>query len=566
MKKYMLFIIILLGICTRFLLLDRIPTAIGGDEIIYAITAKTSFLTGHDLSGVWNPLQALLFRHPPGENQAELPYFLHLLTAAFPFSLLAARIPFALLSVGIVVLLYLITKKLIGDKEAVIVGFAAAINPWLIVMGRTSYESTPATFFFLLGTYLMLSTRPLVIVGSSIGFLLAFYSYIGTKLIFLPFILMFVWYLTRTHGKLWKPYLTVAGIATVITLLFTAMTFLSPSSGGRTSEFFLPSDPTIAPIVDTLRKETMDFPFKSLFINKLTVYKWQAATKFFNIFSATYLFLQGDQFYSLWRHGFFYAIDIIFMLLGFAFLIKKKPREALLITALTILATMPQVFHKTPDNFSGHLALFFPLCTVFIGCGITFVSSWIAKRFQPYFWIAMTIIYMMFFGNFLTVYLYQQPLHGYFDFRIRVLSRYVTLARQAGLSVAVQTNAQSDVFKKYLFYSDSLNAKNVSDITENWKSEHYDADHVTFGSCNQQTAIDPYAVTIMSNDCISTGSGTVGIRNLVDAGVQYTIYNDSLCTPYELSSYPHNITLGDFAIETMSRERFCRTYINNLKL
>jgi hypothetical protein len=64
--------IIVLAVLFRFVYLDRIPTAIGGDEIVYPLTAKSIALTGRDLTGTWNIFQSLIFRYPPNQQSAEL--------------------------------------------------------------------------------------------------------------------------------------------------------------------------------------------------------------------------------------------------------------------------------------------------------------------------------------------------------------------------------------------------------------------------------------------------------------------------------------------------------------
>lgn len=203
-----LFIIICLAALLRFTLLDRIPNAVGGDELTYIVTAKSIFLTGRDITGTWSPWSIFLFRYPPHEQQAELPYFLHLpFSGPFPFSLFTARIPFALLSIGIVIILYFLTKKLINVHAAIATGLIAAINPWLIYIGRTAYESTPATFFYLLGFYLLLSLRGSKLFISVPVFFLAFYSYIGMKLIFLPLIILFCLFAWSRNRKDQKQYL-----------------------------------------------------------------------------------------------------------------------------------------------------------------------------------------------------------------------------------------------------------------------------------------------------------------------------------------------------------------------
>ena len=268
-----LFGIIFLAAAMRLVLLDKIPVAITGDELLYPITAKTAYITGKDLSGTWQPFEVFAFRYPKNEHQAELPYIIHLLfSAPFGFSLFSTKLPFAFMSIGIVILLYLIAKILFNSNAALCTGLAAAINPWLIVMGRTGYESTPATFFYLLGLYLVLYLRDWHLLWSVPAFILAFYAYIGTKLLFLPFVITAVGLSYFIHGKKYRAqYIAVVGILVLFLFSFIATIIFRPQNT-RLSELFLPNDETLASRVDTLRKITIESPLLSILINKYTVY------------------------------------------------------------------------------------------------------------------------------------------------------------------------------------------------------------------------------------------------------------------------------------------------------
>ena len=74
-ENYLLLFVIILASILRLLWLDRVPSAIGGDELIYVLNAKSMLLSGSDLTGTWNPLSIFFFNYPPNQMQAELPYF-----------------------------------------------------------------------------------------------------------------------------------------------------------------------------------------------------------------------------------------------------------------------------------------------------------------------------------------------------------------------------------------------------------------------------------------------------------------------------------------------------------
>lgn len=556
------FLIICLATVLRFIYLDRIPNAVGGDELTYIVTAKSIFLTGRDITGTWSPWSIFLFRYPPNEQQAELPYFLHLpFSGPFPFSLFTARFPFALLSVGVVILLCLLTQKLINRQTAFVAGLIASINPWLIYIGRTAYETTPATFFYLLGFYLLLAFRGPMLLVSIPVFILAFYSYIGMKLIFLPLIILFCLFAWSRNRKDQKQYLMTAIISFIFTISFLLI-ITTKSDGSRISELFLPNNPQIASTVDAIRKNTMSNPFTPFFVNKFSVYLQFITTKFYRMFSPVYLFLEGDQFFSLYRHGFFYALDFVFLAGGFLVLFLKKRSVFFLLSSTIVLATFPHLFHKTQTDFSYHIALLFPISIIVIGNGIYGFIQSVPKRFRVSIGIAVTILYIISAGNFLFIYFFQHPLGGYFDFHMRIVSRYIELSNK--VPITVYSPRYTDFFKKYLFYSNSLKSDNVTSFTHLYDSQSLIFNNITFSSCNDKASVSTSSgIVIADIYCIlDKNIPRVSISNLSDAGEVYQIYNDPICINFNLKRYPTGISLADFAIERLEDKRFCEAFIN----
>jgi len=251
------FIIFIVAILFRFSYLNLVPNAISGDELHYITTAKFITLTGHDISGTWNPWSLLWFRYPPTEHQAELPYLLHLLSGArSPFSLFLIKLPFAILSVGIVILLTGIATELFGSLAGITTGIVAAINPWLIVMGRTGYEATPAMFFYLLALYLLLKTTKRNILWAGVPLILAFYSYIGTKIIILPFtILACALTYIKNDKKYLRLYITLIICALLVTLGFFYLTKTDQAS--RLGDLFLPGSRIVAQDVNAIRQTSI---------------------------------------------------------------------------------------------------------------------------------------------------------------------------------------------------------------------------------------------------------------------------------------------------------------------
>lgn len=145
------------------------------------------------MTGDWSPISLT----PVTDEfpQAELPYLIVApFIGALPLSLEFSKIPYVITGVCFVLLLFLIAKKLFGKNEALIVGLAAAINPWSLFFSRTAYEAPLAIFFYLFSFYLLLIAKGRYILAIFIPMFIGFYSYMGTKLLFLPFIMISIFY------------------------------------------------------------------------------------------------------------------------------------------------------------------------------------------------------------------------------------------------------------------------------------------------------------------------------------------------------------------------------------
>lgn len=564
-KSYFAVVIILVtAVVFRFTYLDRIPSAISGDELIYVITAKSMYLTGHDLTGTWNPVSALLFSHPPNQTQAELPYFLHyLFTSAFPFSILLAKMPFAVLSVGIVLLLYAIASELFGTPVALATGLLAAVNPWLVVMGRTGYESTPATFFYLLGLLLLIRLRSWKILLSFVPFALAFYSYIATKLIFIPFILLSTYLGLHIHkGQYKKQYIWIIGLSIAFVTLYLYL--LKTNYSYRVADLVTPGSSIVIDQVNELRKSSVQSAFTPMLVNRYAVYIQLLVSKFFRVFSPEYLFVDGDQFFLPLHQSFFYYLDALFIIIGATTLIFRKRIYAIIIFLFIITGALPHVFHRTITDFSGHLAIMFPFFIVLTGAGIATTLMSVARRFYTIAIITILFLYAGNIGGFVNAYYYRYPIIGSQDFPMRVLARYISLTRQLPPSIEVYSARKGDFFQKYMFYTNTLTKISVGTVGAIDTRAPFTFNGVRFTDCDTHVhEVEPNHIAIYDATCAMNIPGNkLRIARLMDGGTAYTIVNDSLCANTQLNSYPGGITFDNLNVEHLSPAQFCQTYIS----
>src|ERR1035437_3197730 len=227
-----LFIIIFFATITRTVFLNEAPIGLNHDEVTFVANSKAIALTGKDLSGTWSPLSLTPISY--GFPMSELSFLvvspLMGVLASSPF---AGRLPYALYSIGLVIVLYFIARKLFGEKEAIVVGLVAAFNPWGIMFGRTAFDAPLGAFFYMLAFLFLLYLKKWRILLTFIPLFIAFYSYIGTKLILIPFtigISYFAWIVNNKQYK--KYYFLLCAACVVLTCLFL-LSFKTNNTGVR---------------------------------------------------------------------------------------------------------------------------------------------------------------------------------------------------------------------------------------------------------------------------------------------------------------------------------------------
>ncbi len=161
---------IVLGIIVIFAALLRLwgistnPPSLSWDEVSIGYNAYTILNYGMDEHGVRMPIGAFAAY---GDYKPALPIYVTVpFVALFGLSELAVRLPSVLFGIATVFLIYFLVKELLkneGQKTISTVPLLSAallaISPWHIMLSRVGFEANIATFFILLGVYLIVAAR-----------------------------------------------------------------------------------------------------------------------------------------------------------------------------------------------------------------------------------------------------------------------------------------------------------------------------------------------------------------------------------------------------------------------
>ena len=137
MKQYFFLILVcLLFLVTRLVKITQIPGSLYWDEASIGYNAHAVLTTGRDEWGEWLPLHFRAF------GEFKLPVYIYsvaLAEAVVGYGELAVRFPAVIYSLGSLLAVYFITKKLADSTSALWATVFFTLSPWGLLITRVGY-------------------------------------------------------------------------------------------------------------------------------------------------------------------------------------------------------------------------------------------------------------------------------------------------------------------------------------------------------------------------------------------------------------------------------------------
>jgi len=328
--KIYLFIIILFAVVLRFWQIDNYPAGFNADEASYGYNAYSLILTGKDEHGESWPVHLKSFADykPAGTTYLAIPF-----VKLFGLSKISVRLPSLLAGVASVFIIFLLVQEIFACLPlSLIASFFLAISSWHIHFSRGAWETNLGTTFLLLGTYLFFRglKESKFFVLSVISYCFSIYLY-HTPRVVIPFfgVFLILFYKDKVFKNL--KWVAVAGVVGILVMAPFIFSIFGPAVSARFSGVSVFSD--IGPVwrVNRLRGEHADMkslPAKILH-NRPIVYALKISQNWLSHFDGTFLFVLGDRIKrsNSPDMGQMYFFDLIFILAGFYFFIKLKPKN-----------------------------------------------------------------------------------------------------------------------------------------------------------------------------------------------------------------------------------------------
>ena len=396
--------IAIIGFAIRIIGIDRVPTGISSDTLLYFANGRAIAETGKDIYGHLHPLY---FLH---KDIVAMPLTIYVL--AFFYTLFGSAhsigyLPNIVISAISILAVGIFTSRIAKNPLAgIFAAIALTFSPWHYHLSRTGFEGVFGFTLVFMGIYLSLLglENKRYLFWSLVLLLLSTFSYkaVNIFLSLYPFVLLC--YTGVAYAKTKRFVLYAIGIWSIIILQWFLLFFLYKDSyaNGILSHTIDIAKQTVKSDMDL-----SDAPrkLKLVYSNIPLAFAVTASQNYTHFFSPQYLFTTGDtdNRFSTTGHGQLYIFDGLFILLGILWLMKQKRFAPLrFLSAIIVVAPLSAMIADQQYAIRTFVSVY--IFATFIGIGCAYAVETLA-RFRYYRVIlAGTIAVYLFF---VSVYLYR---------------------------------------------------------------------------------------------------------------------------------------------------------------
>lgn len=549
------------------------------DEIGYVAEAQSILQYGTDLKGTWAPWRL----EPSDPSYTELtsttliPGFV-----LFPHNpVLASKVMPLVLGSLLPVLLALIVYFFIRKKSYFLaVAIVATVNPWAFQFSRMGFDSLFSVVFINIGIVLLLYLNGWKKIFSMIPFFWGFFQYQGHKPLLVPLALLTALFIIiknidskknifrKIASKKYFTELVVVLLTIVLTVSYIVR-LPHISSGQRSAEFTAVNEKEVSQTVNDNRRTTLTTPFVSIMDNKITAAADGLVKRFFYSFDVSVLFVQGNtaiDTFAVTEYGFFHLIDLALLILGIA--ISFKNRNFTLATSFVmiyiLIGTIPNVLktERAWITFRGAFVFLGLIQLAGIGFGYILEHKTTALR------TVLVGMYLCSTLSFFYIYFFRYPItytanHSFYE---RVVASYIK--RQPNKTHLILPDRAEGTFKYLLAYNQPFSMENKNVIYEATKTGSFGLNNFSVLSrCPEEPPLIDNSTVILINSANAAcpqleeaqTEHIIEINSLLDSGTRYRLYGDTLCSSYQLQSYP-SIKNNVLNIEQLSDQEFCTSF------
>lgn len=387
-RHILLGVIVILATWLRLSNLTSIPPSLSWDEVSIGYNAYTILTHGTDEHGVRFPLGAFAAF---GDYKPSLPVYLTVpFVALFGLSELAVRLPSAIFGILTVLLLYFLVTELFSNARfsisvecmAFLSAIFLAISPWHIMLSRAGFEANIATFFIVLGVYLILLSRKnkIILWYAFLPFVAGMYTFNSARYAG-PLIaigtLLFSW------GKLKnvKTAVLQGVIVAMVVLIPLLPHLLSKQARLRFQEVSIFTDLRVVLTSNARSVTDANMWWSKIVHNRRLGYGREYLVHFFDNLEPRFLFIKGDgnPKFSIQDTGQLLFVTAPFIFLGWLMLFIRSPAIAGLLLWWLLASIAPAaVARETPHALRVENGL--PVWIIITAYGVAVFLERITKK------------------------------------------------------------------------------------------------------------------------------------------------------------------------------------------
>lgn len=562
-SKYILFCILILAAALRLWKLSTIPPGLTPDEAALGYNAYSILKTGRDEYGKFLPVIFKSFGdYKPG-------FYVYLTVpsiAVFGLSEFAVRFPSAIAGITAILLIYLIveefqhSKKMStkgrlsfvqksGSRLGIAASFMLAISPWHILFSRGAWEINVSLTLTLLGIYFFLKSlgKAKFLIPSLLSFALTLVTYQGAKLsTVLVIVIIFVTF-GKEIFKMFKNHLGTVGISFLLGLLISLPIIFSFLQGktGRLEVFSIFSYPRSQEnLVRFLKEGNENVGSLSyyLFHSESLNFVRAVSGRYFNHFSGRFLFFEGDYQnprHSAPNHGMLLLSDLIFLILGMVYLVRKNDNLSKFVFLWLIVSPLPAVLTRDQVQAVRAYNMVVPLVLI-SASGVYFTVALLNRiknsKIRNSSYIILIFVFLASLIYFLDSYFTHLPIHNakYWSYGYREVVNIVTpIQKNYNKIIFQQSYDQPYIY--FLFYQkyDPKKYQEQAKLTESKYGDVglvEDLDNIRFQGYSWPYATGEKGILLIGNDVAIPPDYSKKDYNLISE----IKYPDSLRTAFRI--------------------------------
>lgn len=399
-NTWLVLIVIFFGFFIRTLFINSSPPALYGDELTMQLDAYSLLKTGQDQLGNFLPLTFPMGAgRPAGYVYGSVPF-----VALFGPSEFGVRSLSILSGIGIILLLFLIGRKLFSEKVGLFAAGIAAVSPWDISLSRGGFEAHFALFLALLGFYLFLKARekPILYIFSALSFGLTLHTYPTYKISLLFFLPLLLWYAGKARETLKnRDFIGGAGVFIVFGLVALSQTFIGGSEARFANINIFSNGELKASIEQKINFERqiseMPSAISLVFHNKPVEYFKVFIENYLQNFSLDFLVLHGDRNprHNMATMGGLYLAEFILVIFGFLTFWQKRKKVLIFLIFWILLAPIPTALVDLPHALRS--AFMLPPLIILAALGLESILG--KGRLLLYLLLILFIVQFIFFAQ-----------------------------------------------------------------------------------------------------------------------------------------------------------------------